>query len=338
MTSQKNDSFSVIWKELSKCKRVAMSLHARPDGDSLGSCTALKYVLERDLDIKVDLVSYDSLEEELSALPFAKDVRFGVDLTDLNLDSYDAVMFVDSSLKNFSGKLRERFTIPQGIFSIVIDHHSANERFGNLNYVDENAPSACSVLIDLFRANKVMFDHELCLRLLIGLSTDTGFFAYDSSPLRALKEAVFLIECGNVNYYQEITLPIRMSVSLKMKKLHGLIINNLVIDKNLRAGYSIISLSDVAHLGLNASDIRGGIRAIQDLKDVDFTFTLTELSDSIKGSFRSSRNVDVSRFALALGGGGHKPAAAFVLPKMPLEKAINHVLEVIRKVGIHPIH
>ena len=40
MTSQKNDSFSVIWKELSKCKRVAMSLHARPDGDSLGSCCA----------------------------------------------------------------------------------------------------------------------------------------------------------------------------------------------------------------------------------------------------------------------------------------------------------
>ena len=128
-----------------------------------------------------------------------------------------------------------------------------------------------------------------------------------------------------------------MSIPLNTKKLQALVVNNLIVDKSLRCAYSTISEADVKNLGLNYAEVRGGIYAIQDLADIDFTFTLTELPDSIKGSFRSSRNVDVARFAVALGGGGHKPAAAFVLPKMPLASAVSHVLEVIRKVGIKPI-
>lgn len=329
-----NDSATSIWKKLGSCKRVAMSLHARPDGDSLGSCAALKYVLERDFGISVDLVSYDPLEEELATFVFTKEIRFGIDMSDLVPSSYDAFLFVDSSMKNFSGKLKERFVISSDVFSIVLDHHATNERFGALNYVDETAPSACSVLIDLFSQNNVVFDHELCLRLFIGLCTDSGFFSYSNSA-RALKEAAFLIDAGKVDYYNEISLPLRMSVPLKTKKLHALVINNLVLDNDLHLAYSLISAAEVNALGLNASDVRGGIRAIQDIAGVDFTFTLTELPDCIKGSLRSSTNVDVSRFAVALGGGGHKPAAAFQLASMSLKEAEKRVLETIKNVGVH---
>ena len=46
--SRKNmNTFEEIWKALKKSKKVLMSLHPSPDGDSLGSCVAMKYFLEK---------------------------------------------------------------------------------------------------------------------------------------------------------------------------------------------------------------------------------------------------------------------------------------------------
>ena len=333
----KNNSFEEIWHKLGKCKRVAMSLHAGPDGDSFGACTAMKYLLERDLGMEVTLVSYDPIERNLAKLSFSKEVEFGKDILDLNFKDFDAFVALDCSASYMLGKLKKGFRLPEDLFVINLDHHSTNTRYGNLNYVDVDAPSACSILVDFFRAMNVKFDHDMCVRLLVGLCTDTGFFSYDNSVLRALREAVFLIEKGNVDYYNEILLPIRMSTSLSTKKLHSLILRNLVVNDSLHCAYSLVSLADVNELGINYAEVRGGIFAIQDIEGVDFTFTLTEMPDFIKGSFRSARNVDVSLFAIELGGGGHKPAAAFHLPKMPLKEAEKRVLEAIKKVGMHPI-
>lgn len=333
----RNNSFQEIWSKLKTCKKAVMTLHAGPDGDSLGSCSAMKYFLERDLGMEVILVSHDHLEANLAKLPFAKEIVFGKDILDLNLKDFDVFLALDCASPSMLGKSKKDFKIPNDLFVINFDHHATNDYYGSLNYVDGQAPSACTVLKDFFQSINAKFDHELCIRLLVGLCTDTGFFSYDNSVLRALGDAVFLIEHGKIDYYNEVLLPIRMSIPLATKKLHSLVISNLVVDSTLHCAYSVIRESDVKRLGLNYSEIRGGIYAIQDIEGVDFTFTLTEMPDLIKGSFRSARNVDVSRFAVALGGGGHKPAAAFVLPKMPLTDAVKKVLEAIKKTGTHPI-
>ncbi len=333
----KNNTFEEIWSKLGKCKKIAMTLHSGPDGDSFGSCTAMKYVLERDFNIDVTLVSYDQIEKTLTTFSFAKEVEFGKDFVDLDLKNFDALVALDCSIPDMLGKLKKGFELPKDLFVINIDHHYTNEHYGSLNYVDSNAPSACSVLLDFFQKMDVKFDHDLCIRLLIGLCTDTGFFSYDNNVFRALREAVFLIEKGKLDYYNEILLPVRMSTPISMKKLHALVIKNLVVNPSLHCAYSIISLEDVNKLGLNYAEVRGGIYSIQDVEEADFTFTLTEMPDFIKGSFRSAKNVDVSLFAIELGGGGHKPAAAFRLPRMPLKEAEKKVLDAIRKVGLHPI-
>jgi len=94
----KNNTFEEIWSKLGRCKRVAMTLHSGPDGDSFGSCTAMKYVLERDLKIDVTLVSYDPLERNLSKLSFAKEIEFGKDVVDLDFKNFDA--FLTEHLSN----------------------------------------------------------------------------------------------------------------------------------------------------------------------------------------------------------------------------------------------
>ena len=92
---EKNNTFEEIWNKIKKSKRIAMTLHYGPDGDSLGSCTAMRYVLERDMKCKVTLVSGDPVEENLSYLPCAKEVQFGRDFADMDLNEFDVILSID---------------------------------------------------------------------------------------------------------------------------------------------------------------------------------------------------------------------------------------------------
>ena len=327
----KNNSFQEIWGKLKNSKKILMSLHNGPDGDSLGSCTALKYVLERDLNSKVVLVSPDNLDQVLSKLPFSKDINFGKSISQFNLKEFDVLLFLDQGAI-FYDKKDIKINL-KDIFIINIDHHVTNSFYGNLNYVNVEQPSVCSILLDFLKINKIKFDRELSRRLLLGICTDTDFFKHGNIN-KSLKDVSFLIDNG-ANYTKDIVQPILDNQPLKMKKYYALLINNLKINKQKKFGYSSISYKNIKNLNLNLSEIRLGIAQIQDLDEIDFLFTLVEMKDSIKGSFRSRKNVDVSLFAKALGGGGHKPAAAFMLSKMPLKRAEKIVIESIRKIGVH---
>ena len=331
----KNNSLDEIWDKIKSCRKVAMTLHYGPDGDSFGSCTALKYVLERDIGIKVELVSYDNLSENMATIPFSKEVIFGTDISELDLEEFDAVLLIDGgNLGFFSSRLREKFTVSVKTFVINIDHHAVNTYFGTLNYVDPRNPSLCSLLIDIFKAKGINFDKELSERLLVGVCTDSGFFTYDSNPEKALADASFLISHG-ADYLNTILRPILYNQPLRLKKYFGILFNNLKVNEQKRFAYTSISSDDIDKLGLNGAEIRLGPNELQFIKEFDFIFTLAELKDHIKGSFRSKKGIDVSLFAKELGGGGHKPAASFILPKMSLEEAENIVIAAINKIGIH---
>lgn len=327
-----NNSFEEIWEKIKSSKKILMSLHYGPDGDSLASCVAMKYVLERDLDCNVTLVSKDSLDTILTGLDYVKEVQFGRGVDEMNLDEFDALILLDSgSEKQFAGRDKP-FAFPDSIFVINIDHHATNSYFGKLNYVDHR-PSACSVLLDFFRKIGVRFDSELSTRLLLGVYTDSGYFSHDNGA--SIKDAAFLVDHG-ADYLDGIVNKVRYNYPLKLKKYYSLLYNNFKIVElgEYVIGYSFASLTDIKKLDLNLSEVRGGINDLQELGGIDLIFTLTETGDIIKGSFRSRKKVDVSLLAQALGGGGHRAAAAFFLEKMPLVDAEKKVLDTIKKIGI----
>ncbi|MBU0760770.1 MAG: bifunctional oligoribonuclease/PAP phosphatase NrnA [Nanoarchaeota archaeon] len=332
-----NNTFQEIWEELKKCKKVVMSLHYGPDGDSIGACTAMKYVLEKQLNAEVTLVSPDTLAENMANLSLTKEIEFNKDLSDLDLKNFDAIIFLDSGIYTWvAGRGKENFSLPENQTIINIDHHGTNTLYGTLNYVDEKQPSTCSLLIDFFEENNIEFDKKLSNRLLLGVCTDSGFFTFDTNPNKAIKDASFLIENG-ADYLNEILKPILYNQPLKLKKYYSLLTNRLKINREKRFAYSYITQEEIKDLNLNMAEVRLGVNDLQFLSEIDFVFTLSEMQDSIKGSFRSKKQVDVSLFAKALGGGGHKFAAAFQLPKTSLEQAEKKVIEAIEKVGIHKI-
>jgi len=327
-----NNSFEEIWEKLKSCKKVIMILHLGPDGDSLGSCSAMKKALER-FSVEVKLISYDSLAENFKTFDFVKEIEFGKDISEFNLSDYDAMIFLDcGSLEMVSLKLRKEVKIPDNSFIINIDHHETNNYYGNLNYIDKRAVSTCSVLIDFFNANNVEIDKELANRLLLGVVTDSVFFTVSSSE-KALKETEFLISRG-ASYIDIILKPILYNEPLKLKKYGALLINNLRIDER-GFGYTFAKNEDIKNLELNSAEVKLGIHQLKSIREFKFVFDLIELDEFIKGDFRTNKNIDVSAFAKELGGGGHKQAAGFFLPKMPLEEAREKVFQVIEKVGIN---
>lgn len=328
----KNNTFQEIWSKIKDSKKVLMSLHTGPDGDSLASCVAMKYVLERDFNCSVRLVSKDNLGSILSELPYVNEVEFGVGIDELDLDEFDVVLLMDSgAIKQFAGRDKS-FSFSNEDFIVNIDHHATNEYFGTLNYVDHR-PSACSVLLDLFRAVDVQFDSELATRLLLGIYTDSGYFSHDNGV--SILDAAFLIEQG-ADYLHGIVNKIKYNYPLKLKKYYALLYDNFkIVEVNgCVVGYSSVSFSDIEKLGLNLSEVRGGINDLQEIGGLDMLFTLTEVDGRIKGSFRTRKNIDVSLLAHAFGGGGHKQAAAFYLENMPLEEAERKVLEKIEELGV----
>jgi len=322
-----NNSLKEIWSKLKKCRKVAMTLHAAPDGDSLGCCAAMKYVLERDFKCKVTLVSYDALEDSLMQLPYAKELTFGVDISELNLKEYDATLFMDSG--SVSGKLRDKYIPPKDAFIINIDHHETTKYVVSMNYIDSSRPSNCSILMDMFKTSNVKFDKELSTRLMLGLCTDTMFFAVNG--VAALKDASFLVNNGAD--YQYILSKIQDNVPIRIKKYHAVLIDNLkTININGKiVGYSCTDLKTIKKLGLNTAEIRQGPNYISDIGECDMLFTLADAQDHIKGSFRSRKGIDVSRFALKLGGNGHKEAAGFRIEKSSLKDAERKVLAVLKE-------
>jgi bifunctional oligoribonuclease and PAP phosphatase NrnA len=330
-----NNTPKEIWDKLKESKNLLMSLHYGPDGDSLGSCVAMKQALEENLDCKVTLIGKDPLDAMLTELDCAKEVKFGKGVDETELSEFDLILAIDiGTLKQFVGR-NKGFKFPDNLPIINIDHHHNNDFYGTLNYVNSKKSSACGVLLELFKEWNIKINPELATKILLGIYTDTGYFSHDNGD--AIKDAAFLIDKG-ADYLKGIVNKIKYNFPLRIKKYISLLYQNFKTAQinNHNIGYSTISIQQIKDLGLNLAEARSGVNDLQEVGGFDVIFTLTELEDKIKGSFRS-RNSDISVIAKELGGGGHKGAAAFILPKMPLEKAEKIVLETINKVGIHEI-
>jgi bifunctional oligoribonuclease and PAP phosphatase NrnA len=318
-----NPPFPALWNEIQKHKNIIVSLHIAPDGDSLGSCTALKYVLERDGIATVTVVSSDNLEQTLMGHPIAKDVQF-TDIATMDLEPYDALICLDTGSKyRISSQLHALPSIP----IINIDHHASNERYGTVNYIDPVCASTCSLLVDLFRAVNVRFDKELSTRLLLGVCTDSNFFTVGRNAVDSFEKASFLIKHG-ADYVHDILEPVLLAQPLKLKQYASIVLQHLRVDEKRRIAYSAIPYDAIAHLDLSMAEIRKAIRYIADVKDCDIKFFLVELPTEMKGSLRSI-HTPIHLAAEGLGGGGHHHAAGITLPKQPLDEAVACVFTAI---------
>ncbi len=299
-------------KEISKAiqllrskKNILICNPKKPDGDSIGSAIALYLSLGK-LNKTVNLYCPDPIPPKFSYLNTVNLFH-----TEPELSCVDLVVTLDFG--DING-----FDLPQNIKNhdkltlLNIDHHITNTHFGDINVVDPLSAACCEVMYFIIKNMNVGFDKDISTALLTGLSTDTGSFQHSNTSPRVLSIASVLLSYGAK--LKKIASEIYNTKSIPALKLWGLALERLECDKKRNISYSIIRQKDFDSLQADLSDLEGAITLLSNVPGSKVTVLFSEYNNTIKGSLRTENdNIDVSKLASYLGGGGHKKASGFSL-------------------------
>lgn len=313
-----------ILNKIKNAKKILLALHVSPDADSVGSNLAMFSALQT-LGKEVEIISTDQLPASFSFLDGVGNIIYK-DIADINL-SHDLFISLDSSSLRMISK-KEEFFLPKSLFTIVIDHHETNQKYGNIHLVDAKAPATAIIIYALLHGWNTKIDKNIATDLLTGVIGDTAGFKYNTDG-ETLQVAAELAKSGAI--LPTINFNLFQRLSLASARLWGLILSQLekreVVDISFVWTGIPISTLDSAGEGADASGVTTVFFSSIDNTDFGVLF-LEEEPGEVKASLRSRTDiVNVAGIAKVFGGGGHKKAAGFkVKVEDSFEKTVNNLL------------
>ena len=296
-------TISEIAKEILKFKKVLIFSHNRPDGDTIGSATALYYAL-KSLGVECDLVCDSEIPAKYDFVckNFYKQ-------TDEISTIYDAHIAVDCSSQAMFLGAYKLFTSNKNTFNI--DHHVSNEMYAKFNYVVDSGACAENIF-DLISELKVEITPEIANSLLLGIITDTGAFAHSNTTSKTLLYASKLVELkGDVH---NIIYKMFKEQSKERAKLFSHTTNKISYYLDGKVGVLVIKQEDLLHCNAKDNMTEGFIDFALNVRGVEVAISLLEISKmKFKISFRSKGTINVNEIASIYGGGGHILASGCML-------------------------
>jgi len=165
--------------------------------------------------------------------------------------------------------------------------------------------------------------------LFIAISTDTGWFRFDNTDSRVMRNAAELIEYGakSSKVYHEMF----QNYSPQRLKLLGKMLEKLELHHDNKIALQFILRSDFDSTGATGTDTEDFVNECQRVNTVEVAAMFVELKDGgFRCSLRSNGSVDVRQIAAKFGGGGHRVAAGVNL-KGPLETTKKMILNELEK-------
>ncbi len=301
--------FELIVETLRKAERLLVVADNRPDGDCIGSSTALYQWLKRE-GKNVTLFYNGDLPQQFRFVDSFHDFVKASEVFD---EKYDVIVTVDGGDLEHIGINELLPHAPKGYTLINIDHHSTNSFFGDLNLVDTNACSTCEVVYRMFEHCDIHFDDKMATSLLTGLCTDTGHFSNAATNSIGMDAAGKLCRFGA--RHTDILKHLVTNKSIPSVKLLGLALERLQYNEMFDMASTYFVKEDFERLNADEEDARGIVEFLNaTCGHADSIMLLKDPRGGvIKGTFRSM-NRDISKLAESFGGGGHKKAAGFQVP------------------------
>ncbi|MFA5126848.1 MAG: bifunctional oligoribonuclease/PAP phosphatase NrnA [Patescibacteria group bacterium] len=298
-----------IWQAINRAKDVLIFSHQKPDGDTLGANLALTRFL-KNLNKNVTSFCIDPLPLGLQFLPDSHC------LTQDHLvftKKYDLIIALDSGSLDYAGVRYLLTALPINYTLINIDHHASNDHYGHINLVIHDASSTCEVIYRLLKDWQVTLDKEMATHLSTGIITDTGGFRNNATGHLSLSAAADLYRQGaNLQQIMNQTLNNR---ELKHLKLWGRTLERLQHVDQYQLVYTFVTQQDFLECEISDGNIEGIANFLHILNEGKIILVLKEDADNmIKGSMRTTTDIDLAKIATLLGGGGHKKASGFSLP------------------------
>ena len=292
--------------------------HVRPDGDTLGSASALALALQK-LG-KRAWVGYNSGVTETYAGYMEGCYPPGAFVP-------EHIVAVDIATEHL---LPAEFEPYRGRIELCIDLHPSNEGYAGETCLDASA-AACGEIV--YRICKLLgeMDAAIAKQLYIAITTDCGCFVYNNTTPATHRIAAELMEYGD--FWKQLNRNCFQTLSLKEIKLQQRLLGSMEFFDGGALAVGAISLADLAEFQASQGDSEELASWANKIQGVKASATLRQLEERVwKVSLRTDGSLNATRVCALLGGGGHAAAAGASMYDVDEAQARRRVLEAVRAV------
>jgi phosphoesterase RecJ-like protein len=294
----------MIDTELNGAKKIAIAGHIRPDGDCIGSCTALyqylnslrgEYGIEQ-----VDVYLQEPLGKEFHILTGFDEIKRNCEGDQV----YDIFISLDCGSLDRLGNAVKYFMTAKTTWNI--DHHISNLSFAKVNHVVADASSTCEVLFTLMDEKRIT--REMAESLYVGIIHDTGVFKHSNTSEKTMNIAGKLISKG-INFSSLIDESFYSKTYIQNQILGRCLMESILVLGG-KVVFASLSRKMLDFYEAATSDLDGIIDQLRLTKGTEVAIFIYETEPhEYKVSMRSNGEVNVSKIAVYFGGGGHIKAA-----------------------------
>ena len=286
--------------------------HVRPDGDTMGSASALCVALRQ-------MGKTAHLLENPGASVFLNRCQLG--LTKPWPEEGDTLACVDVASP---GMLPENWKPLQERIGLRIDHHGTATSFTPHELVDASAAACGEIIYDVAMAMGCEMTKEIAWRLYIAISTDTGCFRYANTTANTYRVAAACAETGAELY--PITQELFDTTSVSELKLKNWMVDHAVFLCDGKA--AVCAIPKELEESVTAEDLEGVSGFLRSIQGVKISATIRQTETGSKMSVRAVPGFDAAAVCKKFGGGGHKGAAGAGL-NASVEEAVRLVCEAL---------
>jgi phosphoesterase RecJ-like protein len=303
--------------KLKNNKSFLITAHMNLEGDALGSELAMYLILKRLGKKNVVICNNDPTPEIYGFLPSIKVIKHSI-----KNEKFDVALFLDCSDSSRAGWVKDAMAKAKSI--INIDHHISNTYFGDVNWVDPKASSACQMIYKLCEKLGIM-DKKIATCLYTGIFTDTGSFTYANTTPTTHKIIAKLIKYGvNPHHIDE---ELHSLCSTEDLDFISKVASNLKYDARRKICWA--QIKKWHDRGYDLTEIIFSVMRL--LKDIEVFVLFKQLGrNKIRVNFRSRNYVDVNKIAQFFGGGGHKRASGTTIEDT-MERTCRKVIAFIKR-------
>lgn len=280
--------------------KILLLCHSHPDGDTLGSATALAHSLSaKGKKIRVECSDpipkdFGFMFEGLANEDFEPEFIAAIDVADIKLLGRDS-----------EGKY-------QGKIDLCIDHHGSNLMYADKVYLDPESASAAEMIFFLLKEVEAEITPQIASCLFTGVTTDTGCMRFSNTTPRTFEVAAELAKRGADTY--NIIQTFFETKTKTYAALERLALDSMRFYFSDRCAVICVTQDMYKRSGSNESETDRLANLPRQIEGVLVGVSMRELKDgSFKASVRTHGDIDASAICQRLGGGGHMGAAGCTL-------------------------
>jgi phosphoesterase RecJ-like protein len=293
-------------------QKITLVSHIAPDGDALGSALAFYLALKKmGKNVKI-FNATKTLAKRYDFLPsFTKITHTFPQNCDLVI-SFDCGSF-------------DRLGIQRAAYKLInIDHHASNTHYGDINIVDKNHASTSSIVFNVLQSFEIKIGRDIATCIYTALAEDTNFFTTSN-----VNEEVFLLAATLTKLGAnpaDVARNLTQRDSLAKVRVTALFIDSINLLKDGKIAIGEVNEESFKKSGALRYDTTELVDILLNMHTVEIAIFIVELPDGNYKLSMRSKQIDVSKIATKLGGGGHKYAAGLEIERAKKEEILQQII------------